>query len=274
MGAKISIIMAVFNGEATLRESIDSILAQTYENWEFVICDDASTDHTQEILEEYKQRYPEKFILIANQENMRLAFSLNRCLEYATGEYVARMDSDDISSPDRLEKECRFLADHPEIDLVGSAMRRFSEENGLADVESKPQIVDRYYLRKSVPFNHATILTYRRVYEALNGYTVEKRTARCEDYDLWFRFFDKGFQGRNLQEPLYFVREDKNAIRRRTFRSRWERFQTAVVGFDLLGFPKRWLLEEFVVTLCKCLVPYHLIDAYRTFQAKKQEKVQ
>ena len=109
MNHKISIIMSVYNCEETIRESIDSILAQTYTEWEFVICNDCSTDGTQEILDDYKQRFPERFILIRNQTNMRLAYSLNQCLQYVTGYFVARMDGDDYCAPDRFEKQIRFL---------------------------------------------------------------------------------------------------------------------------------------------------------------------
>lgn len=266
---KISVIMSVYNCQATLREAIDSILAQTYENWEFVICNDASTDGTQAILDEYKSRFPDKFILIANEENKRLAFSLNRCLKYTTGEYVARMDGDDISVPERFEKEIDFLQTHPEYDLVGCAMQRFSKEGGMADIIGHPENVDKYSMRSGPPFCHATILTYKRVYDTLKGYTVAERTNRAQDYDLWFRFFAAGFTGYNLQEPLYLVREDMNAIRRRTFRVRWNAFKTTRYGYALLGFPKNWLVKEFLVMIGKGLIPYRLMYCYRKYQAKK-----
>ena len=105
------------------------------------------------------------------------------------------------------------------------------------------------------------------MYSKLGGYTVKPRTERCEDYDLWFRFFAEGFHGANLQEPLYLVREDLNAVRRRTLRSRWQGFETAVVGFKTLGFPNRWLIELFMITLIKSLVPHRLMFAFRRVQA-------
>lgn len=267
----ISIIMSVYNCEQTLCEAIDSILAQTYTNWEFVICNDASTDGTQAILDRYQQQYPEKFLLISNSENKRLAYSLNRCLECASGRYIARMDGDDISSPDRLEKELRFLQTHREFDVVGCAMQRFSSENGLADVMMPKEHVDKYSMRNGPPFFHATILTYKRVYDALGGYTVSKRTMRAQDYDLWFRFFAEGFRGYNLQETLYFVREDMNAIKRRTFKVRWNAFQTTRIGYRLLGFPKRWLVPQLFWLIVKSLVPYRLVYLIRRIQAKQKQ---
>lgn len=260
--------MAVYNCEKTVREAIDSILAQTYTNWQFIICNDCSTDQTQSILEEYQRKYPDKFVLLQNDRNMRLAYSLNQCLKKATGDYIARMDGDDKSAPERFEKQISFLQEHPEYDLVGTAMRRFNEE-GLADTVYKPEAVDKLTMRRKVPFNHATIMTYPSVYQALDGYTVSKRTSRTEDYDLWFRFFHAGFSGYNLQEPLYLVREDMNAIRRRTIRGRWYGFQTTCFGFRLLGFPKRWLIKPFFVMVGKSLVPYRIIMLYRNYQKQK-----
>ena len=111
--AKVSIIMGAYNCEETLEDSINSILNQTFTDWEFVICDDASTDNTLQVLEEYKRKYPDKFVILHNEKNLMLAGSLNRCLEYAEGEYIARMDADDIAVNTRLEKQVRFLDDNP-----------------------------------------------------------------------------------------------------------------------------------------------------------------
>lgn len=266
---KISVIMGIYNCAEYLPEAIDSILNQTYENWEFVICNDASTDGTQAVLDEYKAKYPDKFILISNETNKRLAFSLNRCLQYATGDYIARMDGDDIAAPDRFEKEIAYLKAHPDCDLVGTAMQQF-DENGPIQVVAKPENVDKFSMRTMVPFNHATIMTYRRVYDALGGYTVAKRTNRAQDYDLWFRFFAEGFQGHNLPEAYYLVREDLNAIKRRTFKVRWYAFQTTCVGYKLLDFPKRWLIKEFFVMLFKSIIPYRLYHLYRRLQSKRR----
>ena len=267
MNETISVIMSVYNAERTLRESIDSILAQTYTDWEFIICNDCSNDGTQIILDEYAAKYPGRFILLRNDENKHLAYSLNRCLEKAAGDYVARMDGDDLSAPDRFEKQVAFLKAHPECDLVGTAMQRFSSE-GLADIYYKPEAPNGDYMKKTVPFNHATILTYRRVYEQLNGYTVAPRTERGQDYDLWFRFFHAGFCGRNMPEALYYVREDMDAIRRRTFKVRWSTFQTTRYGFKLLGFPKYLIVRAFFVNLIKSLTPYWLQSKYRAYQKK------
>ena len=268
---KISILMGIYNCASTLPEAIDSIIAQTYTNWELIMCDDCSTDNTYEIAEEYRKKYPDKIKLIKNEKNSKLAFTLNHCLEEADGEYIARMDGDDISIRDRFEKQINYLKTHPDIQLVGSSMQQFNEVDGNIAIVSKPEHTDKDTLKTSIPFNHATIMTYHYVYDELGGYTVSKRTERGQDYDLWFRFFAKGYIGDNRSEPLYLVREDMNAIKRRTFRVRWSVFRTTIFGYRLLGYPKKLLLKEFVITLTKSLTPSKFQYWYRKLQQRKTE---
>ena len=116
-------------------------------------------------------------------------------------------------------------------------------------------------------------MTYKWVYDELGGYTVARRTRRGQDYDLWFRFFAKGFKGANIQEALYLVREDVNAIKRRSFINRWVTFPTIVYGYNLLGFPKVLILQDFCIRLAKSLVPLWIVEKYRNYQKNKSLKV-
>lgn len=125
--AKVSIIMGIYNCAATLPEAIDSILAQTFSDWQLVLCDDGSKDSTYTVAESYQEKFPNKIVLLQNERNMGLNHTLNRCLQIANGEYVARMDGDDISLPTRLEKEARFLDAHPEYAIVSTPMFFFDE---------------------------------------------------------------------------------------------------------------------------------------------------
>ena len=102
--------MGIYNCESTLERAIESIVNQTYGNWELIMCDDGSTDSTYEIAERYRDRFPEKIIILRNDKNMHLANALNKCLQAATGEYIARMDADDESLPERFEKQIMFLS--------------------------------------------------------------------------------------------------------------------------------------------------------------------
>jgi len=272
----VSIIMSVYNCEATLAEAVESIFAQTYTNWEFIICDDASTDGTLEWLRDLASVNSERRItIVTNSVNMRLAYSLNRCLEVAQGELIARMDGDDISEPDRFERQVQYLRDHPEMDLVGSAMRRFNAA-GLGDVvHPASQTPDKWTMARSskAPFWHATIVARSEVFRAVDNYTVAWRTQRGQDADLWFKFFGAGLAGHNLPEPLYLVREDAAAIRRRTPRVRLMGFMTYVKGARELGYGPT-AFARATANLLKALVPYTLIDHQRRFVAKRAKSAQ
>lgn len=269
--SKISVIMGIYNCSDTLPRAIDSIIAQTYSDWELIMCDDASTDNTYDIAKSYADSYPDKIILIRNEKNSRLSYSLNQCLKYANGKYIARMDGDDISLPQRFEKQVEYLKKNPDVDLVGTAMQRFNDE-GLADILWPKEHPDKYALRYGVTFQHATIMTYKYVFDKLNGYTVSKRTMRSQDYDLWFKFYAEGFHGDNIMEPLYLVKEDIGAIKRRTFNNRLNIFRTTCYGFKLLGFPKRWLIQPAVDMIVKSLIPSRVFLWYRKVEKKKFQR--
>jgi glycosyltransferase EpsE len=269
---RVSIIMATYNCVQTAREAVDSIACQTYSNWQLVVCDDGSTDGTFEVLCELAVEMPGRMRLLRNERNRQLAYSLNRCLEEASGQFIARMDGDDISEPERLQRQVGYLMQHPEVDLVGTAMRRFNDE-GVADVLALPERPDRFSLHSGVPFAHATIMARKAVFDELGGYTVAPRTARAEDVDLWGRFFATDFVGRNLPEPLYRVREDMGAIQRRTFKSRIQTYRTVVVCYRRLGYPWHWYAESALVMVGKGLTPSWLMLAHRKWQARRFARV-
>ena len=162
-----------------------------------------------------------------------------------------------------------FLEQHPEVDLVGTAMQRF-DATGLADVVAPPAVPDRWSLRNGVPFCHATIVARAHVFSDVGNYTVSRRAERNEDLDLWFRFYAEGMTGRNLVEPLYLVREDLSAIRRRTLRNRLNVMRTTVAGYARLGYPLHWYVRP-VLSLGKALVPAKATLAYRGYQKRRSQ---
>lgn len=260
MSPKVSIIMGIYNCEKTLRDSIDSILAQTYKNWELIMCDDASTDETKEIAKLYADKY-ENIILIKNESNMKLATSLNNCLKIATGEYIARADADDICLPNRFERQVEFLNNNIEYGVVGSWVITFDEnkDKGIRKLKEIPKRDDLIY---GVPFAHPTIMMRREIYDDLGGYTVSDRTKRGQDLDLWFRFYHKNYKGYNLQEALYKYREGIDDYKRRTVKTSLGYIRTSYYGFKLLELPKYkyiYLLKP-LITACipnKIMYMYH-----------------
>ena len=231
----VSIIMGVYNGASTLKNAIESIISQSYQDWELIICDDYSTDDSLQIMREYEKK-DSRIVIIQNKQNSGLAASLNHCLTVVRGEYIARMDCDDLSVPDRLEKQVAFLDLHPEYDLVGTLMQGFNE-NGLLDIVHHKTIPNKYDLPKGAPFFHATIMIRTAVIKALNGYRITKHTVRTEDVDLWYRFFAMGFTGYNIQEPLYLVRMDDAAYQRRKFKYMLHASYIIWYGCPMVGLP-------------------------------------
>lgn len=260
----VSIIMGAYNAAETLHECVNSILAQEFTDWELIICDDGSSDDTLRICKKYAADHPDRFLILTNERNLKLAATLNRCLAVARGKYIARMDADDISTPDRLTRQVAILDSQSDVDLVGTAMQRF-DETGMHSLVVPPERPDRNTLRRSVPFCHATVLARRAVFEQTGGYSEASRAERVEDVDLWFRFYSQGFVGINLSEPLYLVREDADAFRRRTVRARLNGFKTTIIGYRQLGYPAHCYLHP-VRQLSKALVPTTVQRWYRHWQ--------
>lgn len=253
--------MACYNCEKTLNKAIDSILAQTYKDWVMICCDDGSTDRTYKILKKYKNLYPEKFIILRNECNMKLAYSLNKCLSCVKTDYVARMDADDESMPDRFAKQIEFLYNNPEYIVCGTKILIKSDLSGkqyISKTEIKP---DRFTLHKHTPFNHATILCRKKMYDLLGCYSEKKTAIRCEDKELWFRFFANNLVGGNINEALYTITEDKDLIYRSTRRNRWNSFITEISGYKLLGYPWYWYVKP-IFNMLKILIPKNLIVIY------------
>lgn len=262
----VSIIMGIYNCEDTLAQSIESILKQSYTNWELIMCDDCSFDKTADIAKEYCNKYPDKIILLKNKKNITLGPSLNRCIKRARGKFIARQDGDDISHEDRLERQVEFLENNKEYDLVGTAMIIFNElgVKGTRVLKSKPDAKD--LMRGSI-FAHATILMKKKVIKELKGYSDETNRNQVEDYDLWFRFIAKGYKGYNLSEELYYVREDINAYKRKSLRRRLNEFKVMRDGRKHLKLPLWYIffLSKPIVTL---LIPRRMLKFYHEFRAK------
>ena len=216
---KISVIMGIYNCEQYLEEAIKCILNQTYTDWELIMCDDGSSDQTFVIAEKYKSMYPEKIKLLKNTSNRGLNYTLNHCLAQAEGEYIARMDGDDLCPAERFEKEVAILDSIKEISIVSSYLEYFDEDGvwGICKYKEYPQKED--FLRGS-QFCHAASMVRKEAFDQVNGYTVDKHLLRVEDYHLWMKMYAVGCRGYNIQEPLYQMRDDKNAFNRRKFKYR------------------------------------------------------
>lgn len=234
---KVSIIMGVYNCESTVAESIESILNQTYTNWELIIRDDCSTDNTYEIVKAYADKYPEKIKFKKNKQNITLAPTLNKCLSDVSGKYIARQDGDDLSHKDRLKEQVEFLENNPNIDLVGTNMVSFDENGEKGIHKSVPYPTKKDYIKHCAIFSHATILVKSDVMKDLNGYCEEWYAVQAEDCELWSRFIEKGYVGHNMDCNLYYVREDNNTYKRKNIKRRLRGIVLLIKVFKRLRVP-------------------------------------
>lgn len=235
MRKKVSVIMGVYNSEKTLTRAIDSIMAQTFQDWIFIICDDGSTDNSLSLLKKYELDYPDSFLIISNTRNRGLTYSLNHCLKYADSDYIARMDSDDISLPTRFEKEVAFLDSHPEYSFVGCSIERF-DENGVwmsSNNGSRSPSKTTFYM--SSGFVHPTMMVRKSAYDLVSNYKDVWYTKRCEDYDLWMRMYAKGLKGYIIGDVLFQYYEGKNSFPSRKYRYRINEAITRAIGYSKLN---------------------------------------
>jgi len=215
----VSIIMGAYNEAANLKISAESIRKQTYRHWELIVVNDASTDETGEILKTFA-RYDERIKIITNEINSGLANCLNMAIHIAAGEYIARMDADDIAFPDRLEKQVSFLDQHLDIAVLGAGGididDRGNEGKCLLGRETHEDMVKHIFTEN--PFSHLTVMARNIFYKAMNGY--DGRLRRAQDYDLWLRGYTQ-FRYYNLQEPLiYYLRDTRANCRNAVYSSR------------------------------------------------------
>jgi len=182
---KVTVLMSVHDAERYLREAIDSILAQSFSDFEFLILDDASSDSSRTIVRGYDDP---RIRLIENQRNLGLTRSLNRGIELARGIYIARMDGDDLSKPERLGKQVAFLDAHSECAAVttySTKIDRDSTDVGLARTPVDGDEIRRR-LRRGNCITHGTVMMRKEALERVGRY--DEAMERAQDYDLWLRF--------------------------------------------------------------------------------------
>ena len=211
---EISVIMAVHNGEKFLQYTVDSILKQSFTSFELIVIDDASTDSTPDILNRYAQS-DHRLRIVTNEENLKLARSLNKGLGLARGKYIARMDADDICLPDRFEKQYRFMEENSDIDV--SSCKYFT----LCDGVVTPCVLGRKCDSESIkamflffcPILHPGVIAKA---EVLKRYRYDPLHTCSEDLDLWTRMIADGVRFACSDDYLMLYRIHKNSITQST----------------------------------------------------------
>ena len=257
---KISVIMGVHNGEKTISRAIDSILNQTMKDFEFIICNDCSTDNTENIVNEYVDK-DKRVKLINNLSNMGLAASLNRCIDISEGIYIARMDDDDISHINRFEVQNKFLDNHTEYDIVGSSRQTF-DELGVWNTYGVERELTTEDIIKCNIFTHPTVMMRKDALIKAGMYTVSKRTMRGQDFDLWCKMYAAGSKGYVLGDVLFDYYEDRNKIKEIKPRFRWNNFKTHIIWRKKMGLPLKYDIYAYK-ELVAIFVPTRLLVKYK-----------
>jgi len=208
---KVSVVMSVYNSEQYLRKAVESIITQTFNDWEFIIVNDGSTDNTCKILEEFTDTR----IRVLNQINTGLPKALNNGILNSRGEFIARMDADDIALPTRLETQVKFLEQHPDIGIVGSGVYVISSSGKIKGILNYP--LNDKEIRKNLIkrncFIHPSVMIRKKVFEEVGYYNP--LFTNSEDYELWFRIAEH-YKLANIEEPLLMYRVfDRNITTQR-----------------------------------------------------------
>lgn len=205
----VTVLLAVFNGGPLLRLSIDSVLAQTFADFELLVIDDGSTDATPAILRGYNDA---RLRVVVNERNLGLTRSLNRGLAEARGALIARQDADDLSDSGRLAQQVAFLRENPEVRLLGSSAWRIDSAGRVTGANDLPCTHDaiRWASVLDNPFLHTSVMFHRETALAeFGGY--DERFAICQDYDLWNRIAAR-HRVANLPARLVRMREHATSM--------------------------------------------------------------
>jgi glycosyltransferase involved in cell wall biosynthesis len=197
---QITVLMSVYNGEKFLRKAVDSILDQTYKNFEFLIINDFSTDSSRDIILSYNDP---RIKLIDNEKNIGLTRSLNKGIGLAQGEYIARMDCDDISLPERLAKQITFMDSNPEVGVCGTWAKIIGESEDIWRYPTDADTIRCSLLFGSVLVHSSVII--RRKFFKLHNLSYNEQLQQSQDYDLWVRCAQL-FPLRNIAEILLLYR--------------------------------------------------------------------
>lgn len=237
---KVTIAIPIYNAESYLSFAIQSVVNQTYKNWELLLMEDGSTDSSVEIARLYAEK-DERIRVIEDGVNRGLIYRLNESIKMANGKYYARMDADDIMTVDRIEKELLYLQEHPEVDVVGSSIMTIDNKNNI--------IGSGYNFGKVASFIHPTVMGKTEWFRA-NPYA--EWALRAEDFELWTRTCSKScFHA--IGKPLLFYREfgvptfRKYYLSQRTLLKIFWRYQHYSKSFS-------WFITNTIKTYSKILV--------------------
>ena len=212
---KVSVLMSVYNDAVYLDEAIESILNQTFTDFEFLIINDGSTDGSRDIILSYADP---RIRLVDNEVNLGLPVSLNKGIRLAKGEYIARQDADDVSLPDRLAQQAAFLDAHSDVTVVGCWWEWIDVDGDVfatGEIPNSNTIIKAKLVQHNVKFPHGCMMIRREALVRIGGYDRQFRFT--QDLDLWLRMVKAGYRFGAVERRLYWHRKrlEPNDIKRR-----------------------------------------------------------
>ena len=260
---KVSVIMGVFNpGNAkSFMRAVRSIMRQTLQEWELILYDDGSKEACAGIIRQAAALDP-RIRYVRDRRNCGLAHALNECIWQSKGRYIARMDDDDVSRPDRLEKQADFLENHVQYQWVGSNAQ-LTDRQGVWGYQKMPEAPEKKDFLFNSPYIHPSVMFRKEILLQSGGYSVDSRNSGCEDYELFMRLQASGARGYNIQEPLLQYHEDYAAHRKRTYRRRIREMGLRFRGFKEMGILDGYALRYVLKPLLVGVVPppvHHYIN--------------
>ncbi|MBC8544965.1 glycosyltransferase [Bianquea renquensis] len=270
---QISVIMGVFNPADKNRffGAIDSIIRQSFQDWELILYDDGSEEPYRRVIAE-AANLDTRIRLFGGTHNRGLAYALNECIRHARGTYIARMDDDDISRADRLERQYRYLETHPQYQWTGSNAELIDSQ-GVWGYQTMPEIPKARDFLLNSPYIHPSVMIRKECLTQHGGYSTSKEILQCEDYELFMRLYGNGCRGYNIQEALLQYWEDFASYRKRTYRRRIREMKLRRKGFQMLGILDRTTVYYVLKPLLVGAVPAPVHHYIRKKTKRKQRKM-
>lgn len=268
---EISVLMGVYYRRPDIRllvRSVQSILTQTVQDIELLICDDGSTEEAAAYLDELSKR-DTRIRMVREGRLFSLSEKLNACLTVAKGQWVARMDDDDFSHPDRFRQQLDYLDSHPEVEFVGCNVNLFLDGQllGIRRLPERPEIKDFYITQ---PYIHPALMFKRDILLDVQGYSQDKHCLLCEDYDLLLRLYENGYSGANIQKVLFDYTLSDSLNSRRAFKYRINEMITRYRRFSRLQKLPR-ALPYVVKPILVGLLPEKILKAIKKNKIAKNQ---
>ena len=262
--ATISVLMSVYHSEKAeyLNRSLQSVWDdQSLKPNQIVLIEDGPLgEELHKVIDKWKERLQDVFCIVKNEKNIGLTKSLNKGIQYITSELIARADSDDISMPTRFALQEKFLAEHPDVDILGGAMQEFNEDNDCLNVRRYPSTHEqaRKYIMKASPLAHPSVMMRKKIFDEGLRYNEEYRTS--QDVALWFDALNVGYHIANLDDIILHFRQNSSVFKRRGRAKAWNEFKIYIKGI----YRKKGLFTFYYVyplsRLLFRLMPARLIE--------------